>query len=249
MFATLARAENSLLRQSAASLLGVAILPGTLLAQSIEVPNGSFESPKPPLGYPVALEIDNWQKAPSPQPDDGSWNNFAGAFPNPPASRSDHIDNVTGNQAAYLLSIPGVGLSQTLTATFEVGNSYALSIDALGGGGISEGSILQFGLFYLDNANSLSPIAVKPITYAASAFPNPTHLYSFEALSALVAATDPWAGKQIGIGLLNTFGTGAGYWDVDNVRLTIVPEPSSLALAALGIGTCLVFRTRSGRRS
>ena len=164
MFATLARAKNSLLRQSAASLLGVAILPGTLLAQSIEVPNGSFESPKPPQGFPVTLQIDNWQKAPEPVgfpplPGSFTWDQLSGAFPNTPVGKPDHIDNLTGSQAAYLVSIPGVGLSQALTATFEVGKSYALAIDALGGGGIVEGSSLQFGLFYLNEANSLSPVA------------------------------------------------------------------------------------------
>ena len=150
---------------------------------------------------------------------------------------------------AYLFAIPGVGLSQGVGATFEVGRSYALSVGALGGGGITEGSTLQLGLFYLDAGNALSPVMVTPITYTAAAFPNSTHLIEFQALSSAVAAGDPWAGKQIEVGLFSSSGTGSGYWDVDNVRLSVVPEPGTLTLAAAGICGLLAVTRRAVRRA
>ena len=220
-------------------------------AQSIVVPNGSFESPTPPQGYPATPQVDVWQKPPQPDgiplPPGIAWDQLSGVFPNTAAGSADHIDNVTGNQAAYLFAIPGVGLSQALDATFEVGKSYALSVGALGGGGIAEGSTLQLGLFYLDAGNALSPVAVTPINYTAASFPNATHLLDFQALSAAVAAGDPWAGKRIEVGLFSTYGTGSGYWDVDNVRLAVVPEPGTVGLAAIGIGGLLVARRRTRR--
>lgn len=222
-------------------------------AQTIDVPNGSFESPKPPQGFPATPQIDIWQKTPQPDgiplPPGITWDQLSGVFPNTAVGASDHIDNMTGNQAAYLFAIPGVGISQSLDATFEAGKSYTLSLGILGGGGITEGSTFQAGLFYLDGANSLSPVAVKTITYTANGFPNATHFIGFEALTSTVAANDPWAGKNIRVGLFSTFGTGSGYWDVDNVQLNAVPEPATCALLGVGfVGLLGMHRRRSSRR-
>ena len=232
-------------------LVGVSLVSSGS-GQSILVPNSSFESPTTPQGFPAIPQIDIWQKTAQPVgvplPNGITWDQLSGVFPNTPPSSASHIDNVTESQAAYLFAIPGVGLSQTLTATFEVGKSYALSVGALGGGGISAGSSLQLDLFYLDGANAMASVAVAPITFTAADFPNSTHLLDFQALSATVGANDPWAGKQIGVRLLSTFGTGSGYWDVDNIRLFAVPEPGTGAVVALGICSLLWARARSSRR-
>lgn len=221
-------------------------------AQSIEVPNGSFESPTPPQGYLATPQIDLWSKTPQPDgvplPPGIFWEQLSGVFPNTPAGSDDHIDNVTGSQAAYLFAIPGVGISQSLDATYVAGKAYSFSLGALGGGGIAEGSSLLVGLFYLDAGNSLSPVSVTPITYEAAKFPNATHFQDVESLSPEVGASDPWAGKKIVIGLFSTFGLGQGYWDVDNVRLSAVPEPATLALVGLGMGGMAWARARRSRR-
>ena len=63
-----------------------------------------------------------------------------------------------------------------------------------------------------------------------------------------VQAGDAWAGHNVGIQLLSAYGTGVGYWDVDNVRLVSVPEPATLGLLALGAAGMLIIRSRAQRR-
>jgi len=225
---------------------------GAVHAQTINVPNGSFESPMPPAGFPATPQVDVWLKSPQPPeiplPGGITWEQLAGVFPNTPSSSPDHIENVTGNQAAYMFAIPGVALFQQLNAAFTVGNSYTLSLDILGGGGITEGSSFLMSLYYLDGANSPVTAGATPITYTAAGFPNPTHLYEYSLTLPAVQPGDTWAGKNIGVQLLSTFGTGAGYWDVDNVRLAVVPEPGTISLLALGAGGLLLARWRARRR-
>src|SRR5262245_37863031 len=68
-----------------------------LQAQPLSVPNGSFESPTPPPGFPATPQIDAWQKAPQPPgiplPGGITWEQLAGVFPNTPVGSADHIDN------------------------------------------------------------------------------------------------------------------------------------------------------------
>lgn len=226
-------------------------LAGTLLSQNIEIPNGSFESPNPPPGFPATPQVDNWQKASQPDgiplPGGITWEQLSGVFPNTPAGATDHIGNMTGNQAAYLFAIPGVALYQSLNSTFEIGKSYDLTFDLLGGGGIAEGSSFLMSLFYMDG-NTQVTLAATPITYSAAGFPDPTHLYTFGASVSEVQAGDAWAGKTIGLQLASTFGTGVGYWDVDNVQLVAVPEPTTFGVLALAAGGLLVAGVPACRR-
>lgn len=241
--------ESFNLSLATACLVTTLAVSGSVSAQSIAVPNASFESPTTPQGFPAFPQVDLWQKTAQvpgiPLPDGITWDQLAGVFPNTPAGTGNHIDNLSGNQAAYMLSIPGVGLYQNLANTFEVGNSYSLTLGILGGGGIAEGSSFEVSLYYTDSANSLTPVASSSITYTAAAFPTATHLMDYQVTLPAVQAGDAWAGKAIGIRLLSTFGTGAGYWDLDNVRLTMVPEPTSIALVALGFGGMLMAVRRS----
>jgi len=232
-------------------LMALIAWTGAVQAQPINVPNGSFESPTPPPGFPATPQVDNWLKSPQPPeiqlPGAITWEQMTGVFPNTPSGSADHIDNVDGNQAAYMFSIPGIALYQQLNSVFEVGNSYSLTLGILGGGGIPEGSSFLMSLYYLNGANPVT-VGATPITYSAAGFPNPTHLYDFSVNIGAVQASDAWAGKNIGIQLLSTFGTGAGYWDVDNVQLAVVPEPGTISLLALGAGGLLLARWRARRR-
>lgn len=233
--------------------VGLLAFTWTLQAQHIGVPNGSFESPTPPPGFPATPQVDVWQKSAQPQgiplPGGITWEQLSGVFPNTAAGSPDHIDNVDGNQAAYVFAIPGVALSQQLNSTFEIGKSYSLTLGVLGGGGIAEGSSFLLSFYYLDGANNPVTVGATPITYTAAGFQNPTHLYDYSATLASVQAGDAWAGHSIGIGLASTFGTGAGYWDIDNVRLVAVPEPGAGALLALGAAGILLGRLRARRKA
>jgi hypothetical protein len=226
-------------------------LAGASNAQNIEVPNGSFESPNPPPGFPATPQVDNWQKSPQPDgvplPGTITWDQLTGVFPNTPVGAADHISNMHGNQAAYLFAIPGAGLYQQLNATFEVGMSYSLSLGILGAGGITEGSSFLMSLYYMDGTTPVT-LGATPITYLTAAFSDPTHLYTFSTDVGPVQAGDAWAGKNIGIQLMTTFGTGAGYWDVDNVQVAVVPEPTTIGLFALGAGGWLAMLLRSRRK-
>ena len=58
------------------------------------------------------------------------WYQGVGTFLN----YGDVIDNVDGNQAAFLFSVPGLGIYQDLAATYQVGQSYDLAVAFEGGG-------------------------------------------------------------------------------------------------------------------
>ena len=240
------------MRPTFLGLLSFSCLCSVVHAASIAVPNGSFESPTPPPGFPATPQVDVWQKFPQPPqiplPGTITWEQLSGVFPNTAPGAFDHIDNVDGSQAAYMFALPGVGLFQQLGTAFEIGKSYNLTLGILGGGGITEGSSFLMSLYYLDGANSPVTLGATPITYTAAGFANPTHLYDYSVNIGEVQAGDAWAGQNIGIQLVSTFGMGAGYWDVDNVRLVAVPEPATIGLLALGAGGLLAVKLRSRRK-
>ena len=84
------------------------------------------------------------------------------------------------------------------------------------------------------------------ITYTAAGFLNlgALNLQDFQVNIPTVLADDAWAGQNIGIKIETIYGTGDGYWDIDNVRLTAVPEPGSLGMIAVG-GLLFALRSRN----
>jgi hypothetical protein len=214
----------------------------------IPVPNGSFESPTVPAGFPATPQIDSWIKLPQPPevtlPGGMEWEQLTGIFPNSPPESADHITNVDGDQVGYLFALPGVGLYQDLEVTYQAGLSYHLTFGMLGGGLIAEGDSIEISLFYRDDANVAVPLAVSPVMFSSEEFPTTTLLIDQGVSLAEVQSDDAWVGRNIGIQFLSTSGEGAGYWDLDNVRLTAVPEPGTWALLALGAGALLLARKR-----
>jgi len=234
-------------------------------AATITVPNGSFESQVPPPTPPyITTQVDSWQKTARPiwfdEAANGmTWDQTAGLFQNAPSGSGYH-DNMNGNQALYLLSFPQAGLFQDYNTTdwnhstpthdfnslFHAGLSYQLVVGVIGGkGGMPEGAALELSLYYRDNANNIVTVGSSPITYTAAAFPNAGHFLDFTVSIPTVQSGDAWAEQNIGIGLFSTSGTGTGYWELDNVRLTEVPEPTSGALLGLGLGAFLLKRWRA----
>jgi hypothetical protein len=76
----------------------------------------------------------------------------------------------------------------------------------------------------------MQTVAATTVTNTTANFPTNTHFVDFQVQTPGVKATDPWAGKNIGIQLIctPTEETIGGYWDTDNVRLE---ETTALNLA------------------
>jgi hypothetical protein len=214
----------------------------------IPVPNGSFESPTVPAGFPASPQIDSWIKLPQPPevtvPGGMEWEQLTGIFPNSPPESPDHITNVDGDQVGYLFALPGVGLYQDLDVTYQAGLSYHLTLGMLGGGLIAEGDSFEISLFYRDDANVAMPLAISPVVFTFEEFTTTTLLIDQGVSLAEVQSDDAWVNRNIGIQFLSTSGEGAGYWDIDNVRLTAVPEPGTWALLALGAGALALAQKR-----
>jgi hypothetical protein len=256
--------QSRILLAAALGLAGILTISGNLHAQPIFVPNHSFEAPS--TGF-VTNNFDSWQKSARPAYFDFveqnygyTWNQMSGIF-----AGTGTYGNLHGTQAAYLFSFPQVGLLQDYSTmdfndaspshdfneTFGVGKSYMLTLGVFGkgfSGNMTEGSMLGLSLYYRDGANLVTVGAPTVITYTAAGFLNvgALNLQDFQVNIPTVQAGDAWAGQNIGIKIETIYGTGDGYWDIDNVRLTAVPEPGSLGLIAVG-GFLFALRSRNRR--
>jgi len=222
-----------------AALMEMARAEG-IVETSVVVPNGSFETPTTTYAWPP---IDFWQKTPKPADFDESqgypWAAEVGLFLNNPAGSPDYIVNCDLRQALFLFSYPGVGLFQDydsigdtssqpdrrLDVRFEPNHSYRLTVGIIGGPGsqLRDGTTLQLELYYRDGGTNLVTVASNVIAHSTTTFPDHTQFRDFSVESRVVTVGDPWAGKHLGIRLLSTTSHDllGGYWDLDNVRLTI----------------------------
>lgn len=227
------------------------VMPGALQAQPIAVPNFSFESQTAPddaLANYVNIFVDSWQKIAEPAYYDAAigtpfgipWIGTAGVFLNTYTGNPNPYQNSPGNQAGYILAFPQVTLYQDLTATFEVGKSYDMTVGVFGKNMPAEGAVLMLSLFYRDGSDNMVTVDSLEVTYVAANFPlvSPRNLFDFSVTVPTVQSGDAWAGENIGIKLESINGPG-GNWDIDNVRLTAVPEPSSLGLMVVGVAVLL----------
>jgi hypothetical protein len=205
----------------------------TAYAGAIYIPNASFELPETAF---VNVDIDSWQKSPTPwwydESGGYSWSQLTGVFLNVPATDPGHIDNCDGNQAVWLFAVPEVELFQDLTATFEVGQSYHLTVGIIGGGGNMKDDVpIEIRLYYRDAENNKVAVGATTFRYDSDAG-YVKHFSDVQLDIPQVRPTNPWAGKNIGVQLVSTLtladldpdtGKAGGYWDLDNVRLTKSP--------------------------
>ncbi len=232
-------------------------------AQSISIPNYSFESQLADPLSDVTNNIDSWQKSAQPvgftTPNGYTWDQQSGIFGNTPVGYPNHINNADGFQSAYLFDVPGVAIFQDynstdwqnqppthgFNATFDIGKSYTFTLGVIAGGGnMQPGAVLDLILYYRDGSNNIVPIADTPITFTTAAFPTTTDLIDYSVSTSVISGADAAAGQNIGVELLSSQGEGFGYWDVDNARLTAAPEPTSAELLIAGLGGLLARRRR-----
>jgi hypothetical protein len=233
------------------ALFVLSLLVSPALAESINIPNGSFESPYLEVVAPYATsDISDWQKAPAPEgyPAD-QWANAAGIFVNVPWAP---VDNIDGRQLGFMFSNPGYELYQDLDATFSVDRSYRLTVGIVGGGyGMQLGCPMEIRLYYRDGDGTRVTIAAEQVANTNTTG-SLTHLTDYALDLPVVAAGDAWAGKNIGVQLIQTATPemAGGYWDFDNVRLTATaaPEPGAIVLLAVGLGGLAARRWRAWKR-
>ena len=218
---------------------GLILFGSGLRAEPLSLPNASFESPATSF---VNTHIDSWQKTAKPSWYDESgpflWDQLTGIFKNTDPGRPDHIDNCDGNQAMWMFAIPEAGIFQDydtmdwddtvpqhdFNARFEIGRAYDLTVGLIGGGGnMLPGATVELSLYYRDADSNMVRVAFITVTNSLASFSNTTHLVDFRVRVPPVKPTDAWAGQNIGIRLLSTVTTNlqGGYWDVDNIRLSI----------------------------
>jgi hypothetical protein len=250
-------------------MLAVLLFTSPALADSIPVPDYDFSSPTAPTTSPYAVSsssagLGSWQVSPPPSywTSEGAsatqWYDSTGAFYNIPA---EHISGLpgAGTQVGYMFDNPGLQLSQTLSSTFQVGQSYQLTVGIGGGsnefGSMAAGTQMQIGLFYLDGSGNENLIGTTTATWDGSTLPDGyvTSLTDYSVSIPAVNATDAWAGQNIGVALIQPYSVTApagdgSYWDVGNVRLvTPAPEPGSLVLLAAGLGAFVLGRKWSSK--
>lgn len=236
-----------------AACLSIAVMVPALQAAPVSIPvaNHSFENPAVTLAQVASPFVDDWATAGTAMmeypPGSGYFVNInTGIFPNTAAGEPDHINNLDGNQAAFLAAETGNEFTQTLAASFEAGNSYSLTV-AVGhsyGQPPAATAAVRLGLFYLDSGNQREWVAWTDVVNDAVTGLSPNHLADFSATSPFLAADHPAAGKPIHI-LLESFGPVGGFFDLDNVRVTSVPEPASCGTILALFSVVLFVRRRS----
>lgn len=210
-------------------------------AALLPVPNGSFEEPK--TDY-VDLRLPHWSKSAKPDWYDerrqGPWDQLIGVFTNIRRSTTGntlYFPNADGDQALFLFAVPEVGLFQEgdapetdpvpeWPALYEKNAAYRLTVGVhSGGGGMKPGVSLELSLYYLATDGSRPTVASTTIVHEG---PPPIRQFTDHHLQIPpVNPEDPWAGRPVGIRIQSTVSAelAGGYWDIDNVRLSVDRAP------------------------
>jgi hypothetical protein len=252
-------------RRSLLFVLAVSLLTSPALSASIPVPDYDFSNPTAPTtGFATqpstSAGLGSWQVSPPPAywtSSGGSidqWYDQAGVFYNNPSNK--YINNLPGSQGGYLFATPGLELSQTLSSTYQVGQSYQLTVGIGGGSGeygpMQNGTPIDIGLYYLDGSGNQQFLGTSEITWSGSLSQGyVTSLTDYSVTIPAIGAGDPSKGQNIGVAIFEpgTAPLDGSYWDVDNVRLVSpVPEPGAIALVAAGTGILVLGRRWSPKK-
>jgi hypothetical protein len=219
-------------------------------AAPITVSNNSFESPTVTLAQVASPFVDNWvTDGPSKQefpPGSGFFVNVGtGIFPNTPAASADHIDNVDGNQAAFIQSLTSNEFTQVLGSSFAAGQSYTLTTSVAHSFGSPPAATdeVRLALYYVGADTQRHIVAQRDVFNDAATGLSANHFFDFTTTSPVLDASDPAVGQPIGV-LLTTIGAVGGFFDLDNVRVDAVPEPGAAAVIGAGALAGSLLRRR-----
>jgi len=226
---------------SVASLAALTILANNASAISISIPNFSFENPDLGASGAVAT-IDDWTD-PSGCCD--------GVFVSP--GYGQDAAPTDGDQIAFL-NVDVGQIFQTLSTDYQANTDYTIQLDISARTGPAATDILV-ALYHgtisgVGDLNASNTVASTVLDGTDGVVADTFNTFSLSATAAEVSAVSG-VGQPIGLGF---FGNGGGTsgnsdFDLDNIRLdgTLIPEPSTFALAGLGLLGLLGF-TRRGRR-
>lgn len=170
--------------------------------------------------------------------------------------------NADGNQLAFMVvntdsflpTEDAVTISQTPGAVFEAGMAYSFNIDigvsivatpgVLLGGDINNPESLELIMGYGGGTgDTIMPVATELVSATQLALdfgdgtaenPPSTPLTEFSVSTGLLEASDAAIGEDLRV-MIRQVGGNSGAFNLDNARLTAVPEPGSFAiLATLG---------------
>ena len=159
------------------------------------------------------------------------------------------MSGMDGNQAAYIFNVTTDAFTQALVdpsqsgspaITFAAGQQYTITIAAA----VAEAAPgptdeLLFGLYYTDTGGQ-EVVAQTILRNDGTQGLSSTQFNDYSAVSSVLDAADPAVGQQITV-QVSAIGGGGGEFDFDNVRVSDVPEPASLAMLGLG---AMVLLTR-----
>ncbi len=195
------------------------------LPVSIPIENASFELPVvDPNGFPAVPFVAGWTEIDV----DTEASTNTGVFANTSPESWDHKTNADGNQLVFLGSQAGNAIEQDLTAVYEVGCDYRLTVVA----GVSSRyapsseipvDLLELALYYRDGTEVVD-IASRTIDATGL---SPLHSKDISLYLPTVQPGDAWTGAGIGVAL-RSIGMPGGFWALDNVRLAKSPaDPDS----------------------
>lgn len=199
------------------AMMSVQLFCTDSMADPIYVANYSFESPELDAMYYITTTPTDWKEFNGSLVDSQN----TGAFYNNPIDPA-FVINAEGNQLAYLYGLQGCAHQQELSAVYQVGKSYRMTVGVC----ISTyqpppadaNEPIELAFYYLEGTepNDLAT-ALVPRAGQSNVILNDFSLYLPK-----IQPGNPCIGKSIGIVIRGT-GVEGGAWDLDNVRVTEYP--------------------------
>jgi len=196
------------------------MVTGITRAELLVVPNASFEAPDTTF---FSWDIADWGNPGN----TGTFSNTAGF--------GNLITNADGDQLAFMNGDAGDfnnNIYMDLAYTLESGKTYTLTVGVAARSDSAPGdpANTKMELRLFTRVPELTILASREVVYSDLSNTELTYY------SATVNAADIPAlaiGQGFGIWFDSTAGTG-GDWTLDNVTLTMIPEPATMLLMGLG---------------